>query len=173
MLSQPDSRLRRSMLAAPTRSRPRARGRGMVRLSIEALEVRWLLNASPMAAPLIEVEPDETIDQAWEVGSLNQPTEVSGSIGNGPDGPADVTWYHFNLADSSRVDLNMSAPGEGLPFASILSVYNSDPNDYSDPYDVDGHRLLAQVAANPSNGAANFDQDLGPGRLLRGRQRRG
>jgi methionine-rich copper-binding protein CopC len=163
MLSQLDSRLRRSMPAVPTRPRRRAREPGMARLSIEALEVRWLLNASPLAYSQHEVEPNETIDQAWDVGSLSQPAEVSGSIGNGPDGAADITWYRFNLADPSRVDLDLSTSAGGLPFASVLSLYNSDPNDYSDPYNVGGHRLLAQVEANPSNGAADYVQDLGPG----------
>ena len=88
---------------------------------------------------------------------------MSGSIGNGPAGAADVTWFHFNLADPARVDLDMSTPAGDPPFASVLSLYNNDPQDYSDPYDLDGHRLLAQVEANPSDGTADYTQDLGPG----------
>ena len=49
------------------------------------------------------------------------------------------------------------------PFASVLSLYNNDPQDFGDPYDLDGHRLLAQVEANPSDGDADYVQDLGPG----------
>ena len=100
------------------------------------------------------VEPNETIDQAEDLGTLNQPVEVVGSIGNGPAGAADVTWYHFKLADPSRVDLEVSTPAGDPPFASVLSLYNNDPEDFGDPYDLDGHRLLAQVQANPTDGAA-------------------
>ena len=42
-------------------------------------------------------------------------------------------------------------------------MYNNDPQDFGDPYDLDGHRLLAQVEANPTDGAAAYAQDLGPG----------
>jgi methionine-rich copper-binding protein CopC len=130
----------------------------MARPSIERLEVRWLPSASPLV-----VAPNETVDQAQDLGTLSQPVEASGSIGNGPDGAADVTWYHFSLADSARVDLEVSTSAGQAPFASVVSLYNNDPQDFSDPYDVDGHRLLAQVEANPSDGAAADVQDLGPG----------
>ena len=163
MLSQPDSLLKRSLHPFPTRPRRRARGRGVVRMSIEALEVRWLLNASPIAASPLDVAPNETIDQAQDLGSLNQPTEVLGSIGNGPAGPADMTWYQFNLAGPSRVDLEVNTPAGAPPFASVLSLFNNDPQDYGDLYNVDGHRLLAQVEANPLNGAASYVENLGPG----------
>jgi methionine-rich copper-binding protein CopC len=130
----------------------------MAGLSIEALEARWLPSGWPL-----DVEPNETIDQAHDLGTLSQPARASGSIGNGPSGAADVAWYHFSLADSARVELVLGIPSGDTPFASVLSLYNSDPQDYSDPYDLDGHRVLAQVEANPSDGAADFAQDLGPG----------
>ena len=57
----------------------------------------------------------------------------------------------------------MSTPAGDPPFASVLSLYNNDPQDFGDPYDLDGHRLLAQVQANPSDGLADYSQDLGPG----------
>ncbi len=114
MLPQPNSIQRRSRWPLTPRPRRMARPRGVARLSIEVLEVRWLLNASPTAASLIDVEPNETIDQAQDLGTLTQPVEVSGSIGNGPAGAADVTWYHFSLTDSSLVELEMSTPaGDG------------------------------------------------------------
>jgi methionine-rich copper-binding protein CopC len=116
-----------------------------------------------MAASLLSVEPNETIDQAQDLGVLSQPAEALGSIGNGPAGAADVTWYHFKLVDPARVDLDISTPAGDPPFASVLSLYNNDPQDFGDPYDLDGHRLLAQVQADPSDGAAGYSQDLGPG----------
>jgi len=132
-------------------------------VSTERVEGRWLLNASPLASSLPRIEPNETIDQAYDLGGLNQPAQVFGSIGNGPAGAADVTWYQFELADAARVDFSVSTPAGNPPCASVLSLYNNDPQDYNNPYDVDGHRLLAQTQANPSSGAAAFSQDLGPG----------
>ena len=98
MFSQPNLIQRQSRWPLTTRPRRAARAAAWS-LSIEALEVRWLLNASPTAASLIEIEPNETIDQADELGTLHQSAEVSGSIGNGPAGAADVTWFHFNVTD--------------------------------------------------------------------------
>jgi len=135
----------------------------MARLTIEPLEGRWLLNASPLSSLLLQTVPNETIDQAYDLGGLNQPAQVSGSIGNGPAGAADVTWYQFELTNSDRVDFQVSTPAGNPPFASVLSLSNNDPQDYGDPYDVTGHRLLAQVPANPSSGAAAYSRDLGPG----------
>ena len=87
---------------------------------------------------------------------------MSGSIGNGPDGAADVTWFHFSLTDPSRVDLSVSTPAGDPPFASVLSLYNNDPDDFGDLYYVGGNRQLAQVEAN-QDGVADYVQDLGPG----------
>ena len=104
---------------------------------------------------MLTVEPNETIDLAQDLGTLTQPVRRLGSIGNGPDGAADVTWFHFHLDDASRVDLQVSTPAGSPPFASVLSLFNDDPQDFGDPYDLDGHRLLAQVEANPSDGVAD------------------
>lgn len=116
-----------------------------------------------MPVSLLVVAPNETIDRAQDLGTLYQPAEVLGSIGDGPAGAADVTWFHFNLAGPARVDVEMSTPAGDPPFASVLSLYNNDPQDYGDLYDLDGHRLLAQVEASPSDGVGDYVQDLGPG----------
>ena len=107
--------------------------------------------------------PNETIDQAQDLGTLSQEVRSVGRDRQRAGGAADVTWYHFSLSDSARVDLELTCSTGDSPFASVLSLYNSDPQDYSDPYDLAGHRLLAQVEANPSDGAADYAQDLGPG----------
>ena len=87
-----------------------------------------------------------------------------GSIGNGPAGAADVTWYQFQLRDAARVDFKVARPPEIRRSPSVLSLYNNDPQDWGDPYDLNGHRLLAQVQANPSSGdSPQFSHDLGPG----------
>ena len=59
------------------------------------------------------VQPNETIDQAQDLGTIGQPVEASGSIGDGPAGAADVTWYHFQLEDAARVDLKVVTPAGG------------------------------------------------------------
>ncbi len=139
--------------------RPRRRNRRglMAGLAVEFLEARALLNASPPLVPMLTVEPNETINLAQDLGTLTQPVSALGSIGNGPDGAADVTWFHFHLNDASQVDLEVTTPAGDPPFASVLSLYNNDPQDFSDPYDLDGHRLLAQVEANPSDGDRRCD----------------
>ena len=68
------------------------RRRSPARLSIESLEARSLLNASPPAEVLASFPPNETIDQAWDLGTLSQPSTVLGSVGTGPNEAADVTW---------------------------------------------------------------------------------
>jgi methionine-rich copper-binding protein CopC len=84
-------------------------------------------------------------------------------VGTGSEGAADVTWYHFQLQEAARVDLSMAAPPGDRPFEGVLSLYNSDPQDWSDPYDPNGHLLLAQVQSDPTDGLAFYSQDLGPG----------
>jgi methionine-rich copper-binding protein CopC len=131
--------------------------------SIEPLESRALLNASTPASSILVVKPNETINLAQDLGTLIEPVSVVGSIGNGPAGSADVTWFHFHLDDAERVELEVTPPAGKPPFASVLSLFNNDPQDFNDPYDLDGHRLLTQVTADPSDGVADESQDLGPG----------
>ena len=118
------------------------------------------------------VEPNETIDQAQDLGTLSQPVERLGSIGNGPDGAADVTWYHFNLADSARVDLELSTPAGNAPFASVLSLYNNDPQDYSDPYDLGRPSPAGPGRGEPVGRGRRVRPGPRTGRLFRGHQRR-
>src|SRR5262249_45436358 len=147
-----------------TRRRPWARRRNPARLSLESLEVRSLLNASTPAGALAAFPPNETIDQARDLGALSQPSTTLGSVGTGPNGAADGTRYHFHRQDAARVDLPGSTQAGDQPFASVLNLFNSDPWDWGDPYDLSGHRLLAQVQADPQDGMASYTQDLGPGK---------
>ena len=58
----------------------RGRGAGVGarrRLSIESLEVRWLLNGS-MPAAMVAFAPNETIDQAWDLGTLEPAASTLG-----------------------------------------------------------------------------------------------
>ncbi len=162
-MSNSTTRLRKSRGRLLLHSSRRIRNHVLARPSIELLEARWVPNASTLTSSFLGILPNETVDKAYNLGGLNQPATVVGSIGDGPAGAADVTWYEFELTNASRVDLSISTPAENPPFASVLSLFNDDPQDFADPYDLDGYRLLAQVQANPSSGAGSLSQNLAPG----------
>jgi methionine-rich copper-binding protein CopC len=107
--------------------------------------------------------PGSTIDLAEDLGALDPPVGLFGSIGDGPAGAAGVNWYQFALTAASRVELTVSTPAGDPSFAGVISLYNNDPGDTGDPYDVGGHRLIGQVEASPSSGVVAYSQDLGPG----------
>lgn len=154
--------------SGPLGSRRLGRRRPAARLALEPLEVRWL--PSTMS---INVPPNETVNLAKGLGTLGPPVHTSGSIGTGADGASDVTWYAFQLQQASQVNLTVATPAGNPPFASVISLFNSDPNDfgnpyvdpnnYGDPYDPTGHRLMDQVQANPQTGTAQLTQALPPG----------
>jgi methionine-rich copper-binding protein CopC len=154
---------RRARTSCPGCARGRIRHRRLAGVSIELLEVRSLLSTSPLAAPLPEHEPNDTLDLAQDLGTPGLTVAVAGSIGDGPAGAADVDWYHFHLDQAARVDLEVGTPAGSARFPSILSLYDNDPQDLGDPYDFSGHRRLAQIGANSSDGVAEETRDLGPG----------
>jgi methionine-rich copper-binding protein CopC len=154
---------RRTEQAIPARPRQRYRPGFPIRPSVESLECRALLNASTPAAPIPFVPPNETINLAQDLGTPSQPSSVWGSIGNGPDGASDVTWYHFRLDDASQVALELTTPAGDPAFAGVLSLFNNDPQDFGDPYDLDGHRMLAPVDTSSPGAVVEDTQDLGPG----------
>src|SRR5262245_34235540 len=143
----------------PIRSRrgPGSRRRGHpARLRFEALEPRCLLSSTP----LLEVETNDTLDQAQGLGDLTGPVTVLGTIGNSPAGASDVDWYTFNVTQPASVSLS-AAPEAGKP-SPVLSLYNNDPFDFFDLYEPLGHRLLAQ-AEGGTGSATTLTQALAPG----------
>ncbi len=146
------------------RSCPKPRSRGVrrrsagVRPCFEALEARHLLSApsTPLTPP--EVHPDDTLDAAADLGALSpgSPVQAAGVIGDSPAAAADVDWYQFTVDQAAlQVSLRAQAP-------VVLSLYNSDPGNFTDPYERLGHRLIAQDEA-PAGGAAEIDRALAPG----------
>ncbi|MDB5341529.1 MAG: hypothetical protein JWN70_7148 [Planctomycetaceae bacterium] len=114
-------------------------------LSIENLEIRNLLSgimSANLPAAVPETEPNETLDQATDLGSTGSAV-VDGSIDqNG----IDVDWYCFTLLTSSEITLDSTS--------GTLGLYNSaglDPGDHQNP---GGYRLLAQNSAGDSMGAS-------------------
>jgi methionine-rich copper-binding protein CopC len=135
--------------------------RWRTRLQVERLEARSLLSQLPVTT----VAPGATLDQAGNLGdlSLTHLAETPGTIGKGPAGPADVNWYSFSLDAPAWVTLSAAKQQAGSSFNSVLSLYNTDPFDFSDPYDPLGHRLLAQDNAANHGGIAAIDRSLAAG----------
>ncbi len=138
------------------------------RLLLEPLETRALLATTTwpgLVHPLPEVEPNGTLDQAQNLGSLSATgrAEVVGAIGNGVAGAADVDWYSFNLARAAHVTLATLDRQAGSPLVSVLSLYNNDAYDFNDPFDPLGYRQLAQDDGSLHGGDAYIDRLLGPG----------
>src|SRR5438105_1086676 len=138
----------------PTRSR---RG-NRTRLHVEPLEQRDLLAAGwpGLSQPPAEAEPNDTLDRALDLGDLSASGRgaAAGVIGDGPAAAADVDWYRFTLARPANVNLATLAPRGGTPLEAVLSLFNTDLNDFGDFYDPAGHRLLAQDVSTQGGPAA-------------------
>src|SRR5581483_9935955 len=136
----PKRRPRRPVLAC--RRRPR----------LEELELRNLLSAGP------GTDFHETIDHALDLSVLDSggPLAESGTIGNGPDGAADINYYQFTLLQPAHVQLGAQAPLPGGS-AYVLSLYDTDP------LDLIGNRLVAQDDGAAHGGVAAIDTELAAG----------
>jgi hypothetical protein len=136
---------------------------------MESLERRGLLATLVSGGALSGPVPNETVDQAFQLGDLSTSLGVAvpGSIGSGPYGGADVDWYSFTLDRTMRVEAALAPGIQAGPFGGILSLYNDDPLDFQDPYNPDGYRLLEQAAGDGTGtgagGAAAINRLLGPG----------
>jgi hypothetical protein len=107
---------------------------------------------------------NQTLDLAYDLGNLTATGqgEAQGTIGNGFAGAADVNWYSFTLTGSASVTVT-TPPSAGAPnLPSVLSLYNSDPFDFTDPFDLLGHRLLAQDVSVAGH-VAEIDRQLAGG----------
>jgi methionine-rich copper-binding protein CopC len=111
------------------------------------------------------VGPGATLDHAGNLGdlSLSHQAQTAGAIGPGPAGAADVNWYSFSLDRPAWVTLSAARQQPGSSFNSVLSLYNTDPFDFSDPYDPLGHRQLAQDSAANHGGVASVARSLAAG----------
>ena len=158
-------------MSATLRSRRKARNHrrpAIVRLSVETLETR--LVPAPFTwtgtfAAKAEMEPNDTINRAQDLGNLTQEGQagVVGTIGNdAPKGGA-VDWYQFTLTAPADVHLATLDKAGGSQLVSVLSLYNSDAFDFTDRLDPLQHRLLTQDAGSTHGGDAWIDRLLGPG----------
>ena len=98
-------------------------------LHVEELETRDLPSSGTGAGllPLVEVEPNDTLDLAQNLGDLSSAGQaaVIGNIGNGATGPTDVDWFQFTLTQAATVTLGTHTPSGGSPLVSVLSLYNA------------------------------------------------
>lgn len=124
------SRLR-SMHCHPTRDR-------RFRPAFEALEKRDLLAWPAPPVVFTEVEPNDVINEAQDLGPVDfgQGVQVQGQIGNGADGGADVDFYCFEIDEANDVTLALGGPG-------IVTLYNNDP--LATPL---GHQQLLQFVSS-------------------------
>jgi hypothetical protein len=140
------------MRTQPRRPRGSSRPPRRIRLCLEALESRLVPSGTPLPTPVLEITPANTLD-------LTGPVIVSGNIG-GAGGGAGVDWYNFTLTRAGTVALTaLPQSGQADP---VVSLYNNDPFDFSDPYDPLGYRLLTQ-AQGASGGPTTLTRDLAPG----------
>src|SRR5262245_10189224 len=111
--------------------RPRPLRRNAARPRLERLEFRSLMAASAGAGVAPVVVPHETLDQAAELGLISPGVSLgeAGSIGDGPDGAADVDWYTFTLNSPARVGFELWRQDPSSSFNGVLSLFNNDiPN---------------------------------------------
>ena len=142
---------------APRRSRA-TRRQTSYRPNLEHLETRDLPSGSGLP-----VEQNDTLNNYQSLGSLDDTaaTPVSGHLGNGSAGAADVNWYRFTVSSPTHVHLHASAD-DSAGLNAVLSLYNTDTGNTFDPgVMLAGHRLLSQVVG--AGGTATLDQDLAPG----------
>jgi methionine-rich copper-binding protein CopC len=145
----------------------RRRGRRLaLRLNLEVLETRMLPSVTwpGFLSPVAETEPNGTLDQAQNLGDLTTSprAEVVGTITNNAGGGG-VDWYSFQLDRAADVVISTPKAQPASPPVTTISLYNSDPNDFNDPYDPLGYRLLAQSDSATASGTAQIDRKLAPG----------
>jgi methionine-rich copper-binding protein CopC len=137
-------------------------------LRLRALESRNLPSAVSwpgLLSPVAEAGPTDVLTNAQPLPGLESTgrAEVVGVLGDGPYGAAEVDWYTFTLQHPASVQLRTLDRQAGSPLVTVLSLYNSDAGNFSDPYDWLQHRLLAQSDGAARGGDAQLTDALGPG----------
>jgi hypothetical protein len=135
---------------------------------VEALEPRCLpaILAIPASVAVVqETEPNNTLNQAQDLGAVSATTTVAatGAVGNWNHEANDVDWYSFELNTPASVHLGIGPARDGTNFQGVVSLYNNDPFDFADPFTLTGHRLLVQSQAPAPGEPASIDRVLGPG----------
>src|SRR5262245_60047882 len=105
-------------------------------LQVEELEGRQLLSGI-LPLPMLSAAADNyTLNQAQDLGNLNTTggAVVLGQLGSSSLGAVEVDWYRFTLTAPAAVSLSTLDQQLGSSFASVLSLYNSDPFDFGDYY---------------------------------------
>lgn len=144
-------------MASNTRSDSR------VRPILETLENRCVLASDSWPADLLPL-PEQTDNDILETAQLilvDWPLEPSVPAQAAVEGEiesnsSDVDWYTFTLDRSASVALQITGPT-----ATVLSLYNFDPDNFFDSANPLGRRLFAQ--SGPGTELAGLNLDLGEG----------
>ena len=152
-----------------SRTHPRRRlGRLPSHLLIESLEARCLPSVTGwpgLLGPVLDAEGNSTLDLAQDLGNLSITGrgEAAGTIGDSPEGAADVDWYTFSLDAPALVTLTTLNQDGGSEQRSVLSLYNRDADNFADLFNPTFHRLLAQEEADSSGEEAELQRPLAAG----------
>lgn len=147
----------------PERHKRRLRTIAVRRLTVEPLEPRCVLAVeAPSPLPLAEMEPNDTLDVAQDVGNVGgQGVEIQGSLRGRSGRSTDVDWCQFSLSDAAEVHLRSLPGSEGSTAPVVLTLYSGHDGEF-DPEAPLGHRLLSQQVGSQLQ-AAEIAGRLGPG----------
>lgn len=156
--------LRRTTPRGAARLRGRARSD---RALAESLEVRKLLSADvwpSLQNPRAEMEPNETLDAAQDVGTVTRESsaELIGRVGHGTDLSNDVDWFRFRLEAATRVQITSVENASGFDAPLVLTLYG-DQFAGVDPLLPLPHRLLGRSESTAEQPAAVIDVRLEAG----------
>ncbi|HLQ45110.1 MAG TPA: DVUA0089 family protein, partial [Planctomycetaceae bacterium] len=117
-----------------------------------------------LIAPQLELEPNDTLDAAQDVGHVGRQhaAEFVGRIGNGTDRSTDVDWFRFTLDAASRVQI-LSLPDAGHANTPVVVTLYGDQLAEFDPSVPLQHRLLGRHEGTANGQAAQVDVSLDAG----------
>jgi hypothetical protein len=137
-----------SFLFGSTPSRPGRRAAHRASPRAELLESRQCpsaVNWPGLVNPTAELEANDTLDVAQDVGSvsLGQSIGIVGTIGSGTGRSNDVDWFQFSVSGLSRVQISSLADALGAEHSVAVSLYGPPLAEF-DPSTPLGHVLLGR-----------------------------
>ncbi len=146
------------------RVRPQRRPLRRRMQNFEMLEGRGLLSAVSLGGAVyahIDLEANNTLDTAQDVGSLNAQdiAAINGLIGEGTGLSTDADWYSFTLSESATVQLDVAAHSADEAAAAVVSLYGGE-SELWEAHNPLRRELLEQVSSEETD---SFEVTLGAG----------